>query len=286
MFTYTRFGNVYIPNGNNSEDVGTGGVNSSIVRTTDSYFDFRGNSLPAPRPFTIPVSRVLTGQDIIEFADPFRELRALEGSKARLWRTWLDTEAQEWRTATLLKIDSTRDMEDGDTLPIVMRYEVAGLTWNGAPWGKYAYPATSNDLYDPDFVADERRDNVFSLPSISPIVVTNEGNAIVREAIIDISVSLVTTPMTKFQIVNINAENAGFELDMAISAGQTVRVDTGKKTVKRIIGSPADVYANFAPLGANDLWLPIVPGENGLSVSLVSFVGTASMTVSYYDASI
>ena len=285
MFTYTRFGTVYLPNGNNSEDVGTGGVNSGIVRTTDGFFDFRGTAPAPPRPFAIAVARMLTGQDVIEFGDVYRELRAQEGTKARLWRTWLDNEAQEWRTATLLKIDSNRDMEDGDTLPVTMRYEVAGLTWNGAPWGKYAYPATSNDLFDPEFVADSRRANVFNISASPTVTAVNAGNAMVREVVVDIAVSLVTTPMTKFQIRNINAGNAGFELDIPITAGQTVRVDTGKKTVKRILPTAADYYYTFDQLGANELWLPLMPGANGLSVSLPSFVGTAEMVVSYYDAS-
>lgn len=291
MFRYTRFGDTYLTGGNDKGDVGTGDSFPSLSETTDGFIDYRGGGDSPESTQTIDVGRVLTGDGIIEFADGFRALRALRGKRARLWRTWFDNETQEWRTAKLKKVSAPRDIDDGNTQEVIMRFEATGLTWNGAPWGKYAYPmpdfpTVSNDLFDYDFVADARRKNEFILTVGDDITVINEGNVTVREAIIDIAVVAVTNPITHIEIINHNTGLSGFSLATGISAGQTVRIDTGRKTVKRILPTVADLYSVFDFIGANEDWLPLVPGDNKLDIGLFGFVGQAKVTISYYDASI
>lgn len=282
MYRFTEFDNLDIRGGDDIDDVSTLQSQSSVIQTTDAYFNFRGTEEAPPRPTVIPVRRTLWSDDCANFAQVFEDIRAKNGVFGRLWRTWLDTGRRDWIYATLESISGTRTLRDYDTLPITMRYEVSGTVWSGFPWGRYAYPAGVNDDYDPEFPPDINRDNVFNLASVAPThTVVNEGNATVRSVLVTVLVTAQTVAATSLTVNN-TTTNSGFSINLAIPLNETWRIDGGQK---RAFNSQTDttLYPYFGYVGASSYWLTLAPGNNLITVTTPSFAGTGTITFSYYD---
>lgn len=285
MFRYTEFDDLEIIGGDDIDDVGTLLSFPSVVATTDGFFNFRGNDKAPPRPTVIPVRRTLTSENCATFGNVYRDWRAKRGDYGRLWRTWLDDGRREWIWARLEHIPANRILRDFDTLPVTFRFELSGTTWNGYPWGRYAYPSSLNDDFDPEFPENVLRANSFAFSTNSVgVVIANEGNTVARNVIVTVVIASQSSAATSLTVNNTTL-SSGFSINTTIPVNQLWRIDGGAKTARNLT-TDANLYPYFSYTtpATSHYFLPLAPGNNTIVVSTPGFVGSGTITFSYYDA--
>lgn len=183
MFFYRNFGSYYFQQGLPTDDVSSPQVLPSVVSVPDGYFYYRGEG-PVPfGPQQISIRRTITGNYkhscTVLWADVQRELRALVGTKNRLWRQWLDDPRKyEFIDAVFSGFSAVRGLESPHSLPVDLKFQLLEPRWHGLPYGEYNSGV--------DFQFDPARETQITLPSDSDITLHNPGNVEVQDLKVDV----------------------------------------------------------------------------------------------------
>lgn len=183
MFNYYRFGDLYLQQGEAVDDVSTAYALPSIVEIPDGYWFYRGPGTIPLGPQKVSLRRTLVAgirNSCVNWGDVFRDLRALDGTQARLWRRWYDNKHTEFMDAVFEGVNSSRGMQNVDSLPVDLRFQLKNRVWKSEPYGSY-------NNTDTDFQPDPARENETVFPPPGNLLIYNPGNVEVTDITIDIT---------------------------------------------------------------------------------------------------
>lgn len=304
MYYITRFGtyNFLTRGGNPVDTVASGGSYPSTVRTPDGWYDFRHDSR-APRDLTTITTRKLiyAPNCVSAAADVYRELRALRGTRARLFRTWKDTPLrQEWTWARLEDFDGVEEIRAGSSQLFTVTdiaFTQISPYWYGQGWGATDY--TEVPFYEgQELTASQAAaDALISVGALGTTTKTihNRGNRDVLDVRVDlINLSISATNYTvRVRNITDTDKSHGWIYDATsgsgnpIGSGAYVRVHGGRRTALEYAAGPTvtNTFAEFTRVGANEQWLALYPGDNTIEVQTAG-AGAIDLDVqlSYHDA--
>lgn len=183
-------------------------------------------------------------------------LREKKGVKGTLWRTRLDDDVLEWKTARLLSISWPRKWEDHAIIgELSCQFETRMEFWHAA---------TATTAFT----------NVASGTTV-PLLVANSG-----EQIDDATITFARTTGTITAVSLVCAE-LGISLSWtgSLGASETLTIDCDAQTVKE---NTTDAYSGFSLSGHTAAgWLPIPQGSYVFYAT--STGGNANVTISYYN---
>jgi hypothetical protein len=259
-FVIDRFGTLYasateLPTLDGSQPQGAGPVESSLIRLPGGgAYDWRGSEQAQIGPTTVLTKGVWVESTVALMETKLAALKALVGTRNRLWRT--NGVRQDWRWARLLEVRS--DLEAGfaaDAL-IEMRFEALPGVWMGS--GRLV-----NAILD---------------ASPKTAVCTNSGNARVTHGIVTITAAGSVITQVKVAVSGVSE----IQWTGTLAVGASLVIDCGARTIRN---AGADAYAGFA-LTANHLvtdWLRLEAGANSVVISRTGGSTASAAAVNYND---
>lgn len=179
-------------------------------------------------------------------------LKALIGTRSKLWAKMADGSSTRWRYARLLKTTATRAIENTNWLDVELTFRNESTNWNGTA-------RSVNGTLD---------------TTPKTVTVTNNGNTPVRNAIITI-----TAAGSSISFVSVSVSGVSYiTWAGTLAAGNALVIDCGAGSVKN---NGADAYDGFALDGSHTIreWLRLDPGTNTVSVARTG--GSTSSTVNF-----
>lgn len=146
---------------------------------------------------TLVKSGTIFSTDDNALLSEFRALRALTGKRARLYRRAYATGEVEWSHARLVRIGSTRNVGDRHGLNVDLEFFLISPVWNGERHGNGWY-LDAGEILDSGLVVDEDGDTILCDNATVTGVVTNGGNAAVKNPTITFTCG--SSPLTNLAI--------------------------------------------------------------------------------------
>jgi hypothetical protein len=127
------------------------------------------------------------GQTAAQLETQERALRALEGTRGKLWRQWDSSGTWEWVWARCLPVNSNWGLENSNYIDLTFPFQAESAVWNGEKHGVDWY-TDDGHFTDEGLYTDEGLGDSFTLTgSPQTCTVTNTGNAPVYNPIITIT---------------------------------------------------------------------------------------------------
>jgi hypothetical protein len=257
----TQFDTTAIAGASANHDIGIPEANAEVMAALGGAFDTRGSEQVAAKlPYSIQVQGKLVQTSVAALLAAYQTLRALHGKRAKLYRTADGGTANgEWVWARLMRVETSRKVENRLALPFTLTFMVESPIWHGTA-----------------------RSTTITLSS-SPATgtVTNSGNATVRDAII--TVTAAGSAITVVDIENTTTGNVSkIRYTGAIPAGQSLVIDCGARSVKV---NGADAYAGFSLQAAHAIpeWLRLAAGANSIRVTRTGGGTASTCTIAFDD---
>lgn len=274
------FDGALLPTGKPLDDLSTGQVESTVVDSLASAFDFYGSTRRLPRRQLIEYTGIYAGPAIYEVDDrgnrlvdgsgnsiivtntdydsylriAVDHLKAHVGEKGILLRRREDDGAYQWKNARLLSVNHKRVNEDTDILiRVSCVFETIDPTWKSE--------TATNTV------------QALAATATTNMTLTVSGEEEVTDSIITIAASSNVT-----QIEVKISTNQWLYFNGTILATKSLVIDCGAYTVKN---DGVGAYANFFLLGTIQAWLCLSPGSN--TISFVTVGGPATATITHYD---
>lgn len=189
-------------------------------------------------------------------------LKALLGTKAKLWRTEADGTSQQWCWARLTAIDDTMRVKAPKWLvPVTLEFTLLGR-WNGLSHGGY-WVLDDGEYLDDGLYLDGEEPTVLDTAPTAPqtITVTNNGNQAVRDAVIRLTSAASANTYLSVTVTGVSA----FSWTGTLAATKTLEIDTGRKTV---LNDGVAAWNGFLLLAEHKTadWLVLEPGDNDVIV--------------------
>lgn len=244
-YIISRFGGTVLPQYEGSNDVGAGEAQTAFVEMIGGgVFDALGDEDARRVRRQITKKGEIVATDAVNFRTQVNTLRPLLGTRDQLWRTW-DDGTEEWVEARFISLQAERPAGNILHQEFAMVFEVLSEQWNATS------QSTVNDYLDTTPVN---------------IVLTNNGNALVRNAIITLTVP-ATISLTSVTKLLFSAGNAEFEYTGSLIANDVLVIDTGARSVTK---NGSDDYGNFSLTSNHAIseWLRLAAGANTLAVTV------------------
>jgi hypothetical protein len=265
---WITFSTVTLPEGEPSTPVGGAPTHAPTVKLPGGRY-YAASELGAQAPVSLPYRQtyrgIIYGDTADELQTALDALKGLRGFEAALTREVQinplaeEEPQQQWCSACLLQVTSTRESKNGLWLEVQLEFEIRSL-WRGS-----------------------LQEHVYIMGyGVNTLLVTNLGNCDVAEVELTLTAG---EAITQFDLTS--GVEVAWRYTGAVAAGKAVIIDTGQQAVHNNDGV-AD-YAHFALLDAHTVedWLLLHPGANYLTVTLLGGVygaGDHSLKFSYYDA--
>jgi hypothetical protein len=276
-----RFDNVILPFYDPGPDFSQGPVDSSLLDSVGSAFDYYGTRQRFPRKQTIQIQGTYLGERsffvdhngnfFVDHSGNFfingtaegdleaqvSALTAKLGQRGALFREHLrDATRLEWKTARLLAVSHPREQQDTSLLAkVTCVFETLMAAWRSES-------ATTTSLG--------------SGSGLRALIVPVSGNAAVNDAILAITAAATVT--------SIRVQHTGQGVDWtwagSLTSGQVLTIDAGAQTVR--IGSLTDAYSGLAYASGHTArgLLPLAPGTNPI---LVTTDANVSVALTHYN---
>jgi len=251
-YKIVRFGDVILPHRMSTDDLGTGSVDSPLVKTLGGAFDVENGERRLPVIRRIRHQGLYVGSDDLDLQIKIDAIKAKLGTVDQLWRQRHDG-VEQWLPARLLSVRHEVAVDEHFARLADMQIDFAAI---GAVWRADTQTSISSPLG----------------MGLTTVAVANGGAETVDDAIIHI---VATSAISN---VDIRLGSAHL-IYGALVSGDNLAIDCGRLTVT-VNGS--DAYANFSP-GTDhgiDGWLQFEPGSNSLEITID---GTANLTVQFYE---
>lgn len=253
-----QFGSTSLPSAIPVQDVGMPRTHGESVSLPGGRaYDSLGTEAVRPAlPYTLQVQGKAIGATAAALKTTWYELRALHGTRAKLYRTPEGgDENSEWVWARLIETDARRDVH-WQSLNYTMTFEVWSEVWYGASASASAILAASSET----------------------ITAANSGNVRVTDPVITITAN--ASPIT---VLTIGVSDVSeFQWEGTLAAGSSLIIDCGAQSVT--IGA-SSLYSGFE-LTANhtvDDWLRLEPGNNSVIVTRTGGSGSSTAIITYAD---
>jgi hypothetical protein len=256
-YRITQFGTVTLPELDPEDDVSTFEARNSIVPLPDGWFDARGSERSRRNPLPLRLTRALIS-DGTPIETPatvsraeFNALRALLGTRAKLYRTWSDeAETVEWTYARLLQAVGRADRKDNRGMAeLELAFQIVSPCW----YGVTPYTLSVGG---------------FEVTHDGPFTVSNTGNCNVTDAalIVYAGSGIVSPPITYFRLWNTTTGH-DFSWSGILQGGGGLEIDFGAQTIGNVpyggtSGMGVDAYSGFVRPTTQERWMEFAPGDN------------------------
>lgn len=255
-----RFGAAYasateLPTLDGSQPQGAGPVASSLVRLPGGgAYDWRGSDRARRETETMRLKGVWVAASIAAMETKLAALRALVGTRDRLWRS--NGTTQHWRVARLLEMRS--DLGAGLAVDALLEFTFEALP---GPWNGTA--RTVNATLD---------------ASPKTAACTNSGNLRVADPVV--TVTAAGSPITVVRVRVAGVTDVQWTGSLAV--GQSLVIDCGARTVR---AGGADAYAGLSHLSGQTVsdWLRLEPGSNSVLVYRTGGSAASTVQITYSD---
>lgn len=255
MFVYELFGSTALPQYDPNFDASPHGRQNLILATAGGQFDAGGADLWPVVGTVLSWRGVIVADDRADLQSQVRALYAINGTREKLYRRWHADDQQEWAYARA-QVRLARDgkTESPLTQAVVLSFVVLSPCWYG--------------------------NNHYSTVSVNGSLTTtlsNDGNAAVRNvAIIVISFSTAITN------VLISCNDAEFEYSGTLPSFLPLIIDCGALSIEK---NGADAYDDFELTNNHtaESWLPLMPGNNSITITLTGGTPYTMVSFTYYD---
>lgn len=276
-----RFDGVPLPMYNPEPDFSQGSVESTLLDSVGSAFDYYGARQRLPRRQTISMKGyyagvttylvdhagnyivdesgnfIIVGEGPQQLRAQIDALTAKQGVRGLLYRQRLDdTTVQQWKRARLMQVAHTRKVEERDVLAnIGCTFESLMAAWRSKE------ASESNVELENGAVA---------------LSVENGGTVRVEDAIITITATMAT-------ITSVRVQDAALTIDWtwagSLTVGQILVIDCGAQTVRK---NGVDAWSGLTLNAGHtaDGWLPLAVGPTPLTITC-NVAGTLS--IAHYD---
>ncbi len=264
-YSIDRFGDAYstaeqLPRYDGTQPQGAGRVESAMIRLVGgAYYDALGDADALPPAEEIIIEGEWVAANDEGMQTKMAALRALRGTKSKLWRT-NGAGTSHWRAARCLEVESDLTPGSPRLAKITLRFEADPTPWHG----------TSGDTI------------ITLTGSPLPATITNSGNAIARD--ITLTVHPVSTPMTAFYLENLTTGHVSkIKYGGTVAAGHALVINCGQKSVRN---NGSDDYANLSLESGHTIseWFRLAPGANSVRITKTGGEATSTMTISFYGA--
>lgn len=274
-----QFGNVLLPEAMPEDDLSTGVVDSALQDSIGGAFDYFGARQRLPRSqvyrqrglyvgeLTYLVDHV--GNNMVDHAGNYMiagtalqmlqgqidAIKAMQGKQAQLWRQRLQDGILHWKTARLLQVEHTQEINDaGVVADVLCQFETLMAGWRSATLTTVTGTAIAG--------------------APATLNAYNTGDFTILDAILRVQ-------RTSGTITQVAILGSGIDITWTGSYTGTLIIDTGNQTV--MTGS--DQYSGFVLNAGHtqDTWLPLAEGHNFLTVTVTG--GNANLSIQYYPQS-
>lgn len=275
MYAITQFGTITLPTYNTEWPLEPLPARLLFVETTGGAFDNDGDGRNRQTlPFALRYQAVVSEDTYNNNRGVLDTLRAAVGTRAKLYRTALDNNAQQFCTARLSAMPHTWPFEQRGYFVISLDFQQLS-PWNGAVHGVGWF-------FDAGIVLDNARTLDETPPTTlntSPksITIANAGNLPV-----DNVQFILTAGSANITTFSLSGPDWGFSWSGILVAGSTLTIDTGAFSVLNAGGND---YANFT-LATNhkvEKWVSFTPGNNTFSVAKVGGSTNSTLAAVFYD---
>lgn len=276
MYKLYQFDGITLPSASPDDDISTGAVDAALIDVPGGAVDAWGATAKDPRKQIISQSGLVFGIDtylVDESGNHILDdlgniiaigtaanmerlqvdaLKRLNGRRATLTRKRLDDSVIHWKTARLLGVQHNQTARGAAVSLLRSTFETAMVGWRGAT---------------------EQRATV-TYPTGNTIIVTNQGDFQINDAVFAITVSSTVTAVQVTSTTGIDLRWTG-----SAAAGYSLVIDAGKQSV---LLAGANAYSGFS-LGTGHTvagWLPLPVGNTTLALTIT---GAGLVEVIYYD---
>jgi hypothetical protein len=207
-------------------------------------------------------------------------LKALLGVYAKLWRTEAGGTARQWAWARLTDIDDAmRSRMPRWIVPVTLNFSVSSR-WHGLLHQDVWY-FDAGEYFDDGLMFDSDELTVLATataPGGQTIVVDNDGNQAVRDAIIYLTAKTAPITSVTVSVAGVTAWTwAG-----TLATDKTLVIDTAKKS---ITNDGADAYSGFDYEAGHAVadWLVLQPGNNNVVVETAGGGTTSTIEFVFSD---
>ena len=262
MFWLTKFGTKDIPLCNAVQDVGAGPIYTTVTQLPGGYhFDAQGNEQsPIKTPYPLKAEAVLHSNSPWELDDMLQQWRALQGTKATLYRRRDRKNLDEYVTARLTEVSARRDIRDRLRLDLSLSFDIFTPVWHG--------------LAHTETITMDASPKTQEIP--------NNGDSVQRY--ITITVNATVNPITAIKIENLEAGHvSSFTWTDSIAAGQALVITNRPRAV---LNNGVNAYAYFALDAGHTIndWFRLMPGNNTVRVTMTGGSATSTVVFTYNDA--
>jgi hypothetical protein len=260
-YWYTQFGTTTVGQCSPVHDISLP-AKAQGIETISGAVDEWGSALaPVSLPYTITIRGEEVANTLATLGTKFQAIRALVGSRDKLYRSLDGTSGTQWAYARLVNMQASRDGNQQLAVPYTLRFLVYSPAWNGT-----SHTATAALGTEPT----------------TEIAVYNAGDAPVRNAVLTITAS--TSDITDVTLAA-NGETS-ITWSGTLGGGNDLVIDCGAGSVTN---SAADAYSGFS-YGAGhtvSYWLSL--GAEATTTLTITRTAASTgdvaglVTVTYYD---
>jgi hypothetical protein len=260
-YRYTSFGSLTIPVVGGAQEISPPRPAVYLVPlAAGGAYDPQGSERVWGGAQAVQVHGILTAETAAALAALWEDWAAALGTRATLTRVIATSGANRSETATARLIDVRGSRTAGWTSvqPIDLQFVVTSAHWDGAA---HSVGPTTLDT------------------SPKSVTLANDGKKAVMDPVVTLTAG--STEITKVELA-IAATNSAIEWSGSLTAGQSLVIDCGARSVKK---EGADAYSGFAYGAAHATrgWLKLASGNNSLSVTLTGGGVDSTISVSYND---
>lgn len=276
MYSITRFGSVTLPIYNVEYEINTVPADgAALLNVGADVWDGNG-SQRAPQKFPAPVryKGLVHDTALNTLRSTFDGLRALTGKREWLYRTANNDSTVQQAQARLMAVEVKRSVEHKKHFEIDFSFLLLG-PWRGDSHSDWRFD--SGELLDDGLTFDSTDFQAnFSSGSMT-LTLVNDGNLPVDDAVLTVQAG--SGSITQ---VAVTGPGIDWQIDRTITAGQSLVVDCGARTVQ-INGSDAYRYFTLNSLHAVRNWLWLEAGSTAIVVTVAGTFSGASANVVFRD---
>lgn len=282
-YKLVEFDGVSLPLYNAGQALGVAPVESTLVNSVGSVFDYYGARQRLARRYTISAEGEMLGETVylIDAAgnrlvdeagnaliagSPAANLRGLLqalrskiGVRGTLWRQRLDyPTAMEWITARCLDVSWDREVTERTVRARVKcTFESTMTAWRAAAATVASVSASANTL--------------------TGLRITVAGDAPVNDVVLRVQRTSGTITAVRVTVGDLGVD---WTWTGSIGASETLTLDAGARTVRE---NNVDVYSGLSFAAAHTArgWLPLAPGMHACQVLCTG--GAATVSATHYD---
>jgi hypothetical protein len=261
IFGATYAGGVALPRYEGEHPWGSAAVPAALVELPGgNAWDSLGTDAALPRAEVITIRGEWIAASATAMQTKIDALKALTGTRNKLWTSNDSGTTTRWRYARCLQVRAAVIPGSSAYSVIEMDFELAAGLWNGSAHNETTVLDTGTHS----------------------VTTTNGGNAVVRNAVLQITAKVAT--ITKVVLQDGSAPVKAWEYNGTIAINKMLYINCGTKRIWN--ENTGDDYANFAFQAAHASadWLPIAPGANEWAVGISSTDNTShEIVVAYND---